>query len=101
MIDTPKAGDYLHTITTVGMSSHDLGKCAICGKHATEMFYQKEKRYYTLPDIIATERGLDKGSLGLTEHNCFSKFGHKECLEIFASNRKAGRLAGGEVNDEQ
>ena len=59
-------------------SGEKLGFCEVCGKYASEVFYQIEERQYKLPERIAKERGTE---YGWTRHECKSLFGHKDCLE--------------------
>lgn len=60
-----------YELSTTGGSSHNYGKCDVCGEHATEVFIQSEHRQYARPD----------GTLGWTAHKCASTlFGHEQCL---------------------
>ncbi len=61
--------EYRYRITSTGKSSAQLGPCEICGKYASEVFYQVEERKY-----------LYNGKTGWTQKNCRDYFGHKECL---------------------
>jgi len=64
--------EYRYNISSLEESSAKYGVCEICGKYATETFYQSEERKYFNP---ITEQE------SYTQHNCRNYFGHKECLE--------------------
>jgi hypothetical protein len=67
-------GEYRYTISTTGESSNKYGVCDLCGKHATEVFHQREERHYEF------EHDGEKFE-GWTRHNCHSYFGHADCLK--------------------
>lgn len=62
-------GDYRYKLTSTGYSSSRYGPCEVCGRHASEVFYQSEERAY--------ER---LGGIGWTFDGCRCLFGHRECL---------------------
>ena len=63
---------YKYKLSSTDGNSSNYGVCDICNKNATEVFHQIEKREYFNP---ITKK------ISLTQHNCKSYFGHKECLE--------------------
>jgi hypothetical protein len=69
-----KTGEYRYTINTTEGSSSNYGLCEVCGKHATEVFHQREEQHYKF------DHNGEKHE-GWTQHECNSYFGHKECLE--------------------
>jgi hypothetical protein len=67
----PKIGDYVYRIKSTGSSSDRLGACAVCGKHASEVFLQVEGRIF---------KDATNNELSITYHKCRMRFGHRECL---------------------
>lgn len=65
------SGQYRYNLSSTGYSSNHYSNCDICGKYATEVFYQTEEKQYFNP---ITQQ------LSWTKNNCFDYFGHKECL---------------------
>ena len=63
---------YRYDLTSTEESSNKYGNCDICGKHATEVFYQREEKEYINPITKLPST---------TKYNCRNYFGHKECLE--------------------
>ena len=61
---------YKYRIKSTGDSSAKFGPCEVCGKHASEVFYQVEERKYTRYD----------DSTGWTRYECRDFFGHEKCL---------------------
>lgn len=79
---------YQYKMKSTGHSSNKYGNCEVCDKHATEVFYQTEKR---------------KCSGGWTRYMCRDLYGHKECLiktrrEPHESNIKRGSWRNAEIN---
>ena len=65
---------YRYDLSSTEGSSQQYGNCDICGKHASEVFIQSEKRHYKIErDGFYRE--------GWTKNKCNDYFGHKECLE--------------------
>tara|TARA_R110000850_G_scaffold272792_1_gene408334 strand:+ start:154 stop:348 length:195 start_codon:yes stop_codon:yes gene_type:complete len=56
---------------STGESSQKFGDCQVCRKPASEVFYMTQMREYF---------NQLKKEFGVTQHDCFSKFGHKSCL---------------------
>lgn len=68
---------YIYKLTSTGYSSARYGACEVCGKHASEVFIQSEKRRFI----------RHTGEAGWTEHGCRGHlFGHRECLEASRAN---------------
>lgn len=76
MTDEIPVGTYRYRIRSTGASSQKYGPCEVCGEHASEMFSQVEERRYKRAAKIRPE--MD--DYGWTQHECYSFYGHKECL---------------------
>lgn len=61
---------YVYRLNTTGGGSSKYGPCEVCKKKASEIFHLVQAQVYRRPD----------GSESLTYHECFDKYGHKECL---------------------
>jgi len=67
-----KVGDFVYRIKSTGRSSHELGPCVVCAKHASDVHMQVEGKLYQDPDH----------GLSVTyDTDCISRFGHEECLK--------------------
>lgn len=63
---------YRYQLYSTGESSSKYGNCEVCGKYASEVWYQSEERTYEpLPG--------EKGPFWTWE-GCRSWFWHKKCL---------------------
>lgn len=77
--------EYRYRITSLDASSSKYGPCEVCGKHATEVFYQVEEMAYALDahdlkvlgDLATADERAGKG---WTRYECHSYFGHEWCL---------------------
>ncbi len=64
---------YRYKLINTGAGSHKYGSCQVCKKPANEIFHQIEEKEY---------------SGGWTHYECFSRFGHKECLKSIRRDEK-------------
>ena len=64
--------EYEYSIIKTGESSQKYGNCEICGKSASEIFFQIEKKKYF---------NTDKNKNSYTHHECSNRIGHKDCLK--------------------
>jgi len=74
---------YRYQLHNTGESSAKYGDCEICGRHASEVWFQTEERTYApLP-----------GETGpfWTHEGCVDLFGHKKCLLSKQRNRRTRR----------
>jgi hypothetical protein len=75
-----------YTLHNTGESSAKYGKCEVCGRHASEVWYQIEERTYEpLPG--------DTGPFW-THEGCVNLFGHKKCLLAQHKSAKRKRTRG-------
>jgi len=58
---------------STGHGSSHYGPCEVCHQHADTVYLLVQMRHFEFTLKEATEGGL-------TYHNCFSKYGHRECL---------------------
>lgn len=79
---------YRYSLSSTGESSRKFGPCEVCGEHASEVFLQVEEKRFRLdaddialiPDRVIGAEKLASGGWGWTRYECFSYFGHKQCL---------------------
>lgn len=78
---------YRYCLTSTKNSSHKYGPCEICHKHASEVFVQVEERQYSTDSETYLEDLLEdavmyhrNGELGWTHNECFTYYGHEDCL---------------------
>lgn len=67
--------NYHYAITSLDAGSAKYGPCEICNTHVDSMYLQTESAEYEVLDA-----GDVKTHIALTQYNCNSYFGHKECL---------------------
>ena len=61
---------YVYRLNRCKGGSERMGACEVCGKSADTVYLLTQQQAY---------KRLD-GTEGLSGHNCFQLFGHKQCL---------------------
>jgi hypothetical protein len=69
-LEKPSIENTVYRMTRCGAGSERFGNCEVCAKQVDSTYNLTSMRSYIRPD----------GTMGLTYHNCISKFGHKDCL---------------------
>lgn len=69
---------FAYRMVNTGHGSHRFGNCEICGKHVDTIYH-----------LTQTQRYEYDGKTGMTHHNCFSAWGHKDCLAKLTNERVA------------
>jgi len=67
-----------YTLVHKKHNSAVYGNCEVCGKPASDLYHQMERKRYTRSD----------GSEGWTHSGCSDKFGHLECLKSIRKPEK-------------
>lgn len=63
---------YVYRLSDTKRDGTQLGPCELCHKPVDgSVWLQTEARAFVTPDF----------ELGLTQHECYSHFGHRNCLE--------------------